>query len=137
MRKGRECTVCGLFSSTLTSTTPVRVRRHLSWVQAGINCSPPVCVQLFRLFVAPQTVSRQAPLSTGFSRQEYWSGLPFPSPGDLTHPRIKPMSPILQADSLPLSLLGIPQPSSGAQYGLYHAQEEKKYTRIRPIVNEG
>ena len=57
--------------------------------------------------------------------------------GNLTHPRIKPLSPILQADSLPLSLLGIPQPSSGAQYGLYHAQEEKKYIRIRPIVNEG
>ena len=47
------------------------------------------------------------------------------------------MSPILQADSLPLSQLGIPQPSSGAQYGFYHAQEEKNYTRIRPILNEG
>ena len=42
----------------------------------------------------------QAPPSMGFSRQEYWSGLPFPSPGDLPDPRIKPRSPALQADAL-------------------------------------
>ena len=42
-----------------------------------------------------------APLTMGFSRQEYWSGLPFPSPGDLPNPGIKPRSPTLQADSLP------------------------------------
>ena len=54
-----------------------------------------------RLFVIPQTVVFQAPLSMGFSRQEYWSGLPFPSPGDLPNPGIKPGSPALQADSLP------------------------------------
>ena len=48
----------------------------------------------------PQTVARQAPLSMGFSRQEYWSGLPFPSPGTLPHPSIEPQSPALQADSL-------------------------------------
>ena len=48
----------------------------------------------------PQTVARQAPLSTGFSRQDYWSGLPFPSPGDLPNPWIKLWSPALQADTL-------------------------------------
>ena len=47
------------------------------------------------------TVACQAPLSMGFSRQEYWSGLPFPSPGDLSNPGIEPGSPALQADSLP------------------------------------
>ena len=47
------------------------------------------------------TVARQAPLSMRFPRQEYWSGLPFPSPGDLPNPGIKPRSPALQADSLP------------------------------------
>ena len=47
----------------------------------------------------PQTVARQAPLSMGFSRQEYWSGLPFSSAGDLPNPRTKLRSPILQADS--------------------------------------
>ena len=45
-------------------------------------------------------VACQAPLSMEFSRQEYWSGLPFPSPGDLSDPRIEPRSPALQADSL-------------------------------------
>ena len=53
-----------------------------------------------RLFVIPWTVARQAPLSTGFPRQEYWSGLPFPSPGDLPDPGIEPRSPTLQADAL-------------------------------------
>ena len=56
---------------------------------------------LVRLFVTPWTVAHQAPLSMGFSRQEYWSGLPFPSPGDLPNPGIKPGSPALQADALP------------------------------------
>ena len=41
------------------------------------------------------------PLSSGFPRQEYWNGLPFPSPGDLPHPGVKLKSPVLQADSLP------------------------------------
>ena len=49
-------------------------------------------------------VACQAPLSMGFSRQEYWSGLPFPSPEDLSDPGIKPRSPALQADDLPTEL---------------------------------
>ena len=61
-----------------------------------------------QLFVSPWTVARQAPLSMGFSRQEYWSGLPFPSPGDLPNPRIKAGSPALQADSLPSEPPGKP-----------------------------
>ena len=51
-------------------------------------------------------VAHQAPLSMGFSRQEYWSGLPYPPPGDFTDPGIRPASPALQADSLPLSYQG-------------------------------
>ena len=50
------------------------------------------------------TVACQAPLSMGFSRREYWSGLPFPSPEDLPDPGIKPGSPALQADSSPTEL---------------------------------
>ena len=53
-----------------------------------------------RLFAIPWTVAYQAPLSMGFSRQEYWSGLPFPSPGDLPDPGIEPWSPALQAGVL-------------------------------------
>ena len=54
-----------------------------------------------RLFVTPWTVAHQAPPSMEFSRQEYWSGLPFPSPGDLPNPGIEPRSPALRADALP------------------------------------
>ena len=54
-----------------------------------------------QLFATPWTVAYQAPPSMGFSRQENWSGLPFPSPGDLSNPEIKPRSPALQADVLP------------------------------------
>ena len=61
-----------------------------------------------RLFATPWTVARQAPLRMGFFRQEYWSGLPFPSPGDLPDQGIKPVSPAWQADSLSLSHLGNP-----------------------------
>ena len=53
------------------------------------------------LFVTPRTIACQAPLSMGFSRQEYWSGLPFPSPGDPPDPGTEPRSPALQADCLP------------------------------------
>ena len=56
------------------------------------------CVPLFE---TPWTVAHEAPLSMGFSRQEYWSGLPLPSSGGLPDPRIKPRSPALQANALP------------------------------------
>ena len=62
--------------------------------------------ELCLTLATPWTVACQAPLSMGFSRQEYWSGLPFPSPGDLPNPGIEPGSPALQADSLPTQLQG-------------------------------
>ena len=64
-----------------------------------------------RLFATPCTAAYQAPLSMGFSRQEYWSGLPFPSPGDLPNPGIEPRSPALQADALPSEPPGKPKHS--------------------------
>ena len=60
------------------------------------------------LFATPWTVAYQALLSMGFSRQEYWSGLPFPSPGDLPNPGIEPGSPALQTDALPSEPPGKP-----------------------------
>ena len=68
-----------------------------------------VCESLsrVRLFATPWTVARQLPLSMGFLRQEYWSELPFPSPGDLPDQGIEPGSPVLQADSLPHEPAGI------------------------------
>jgi len=59
--------------------------------------------------VTPWTVAHQAPLSMEFSRQEYWSGLPFASPGDISNPAIKPRSPTLQADYLMSEPPGKPQ----------------------------
>ena len=61
-----------------------------------------------QLFATPQTITHQAPLLMGFSRQEYWSGLPFPSPEDLLDSGIEPWSPALQTDSLPFELQGNP-----------------------------
>ena len=60
------------------------------------------------LFGTPWTVAHQAPPSMEFSRHEYWSGLPFPSPGDLPNPGIEPGYPTLQADTLPSEPPGKP-----------------------------
>ena len=67
------------------------------------------CMKLLshvRLIAIPWTVACQAPPFMEFSRQEYWSGLPFPSPGDLPNLGIEPRSPTLQADALPSELPG-------------------------------
>ena len=69
-------------------------------VCGGGDLVPKSCPTLAVLW----TVACQAPLSMGFSRQEYWSGLPFPSPGHLPDPGIEPGSPALQADDLPTKL---------------------------------
>ena len=74
--------------------TPIRVIVVLVTRSHSTLCDPAI------------TVTHQAPLSTGFSRQEYWSGLPFPTLGDLSDPGIEPESPTLQADSLPSELPG-------------------------------
>ena len=68
------------------------------------------CVQFF---VTLWTVAYQAPPSMGFSRQEYWSWLPFPSPGDLPYPGIKPGSPTFQADALTSEPPGKPHTMTG------------------------
>ena len=70
-----------------------------------------MCVQVLnrvQLSETPWPVAHQAALSMGFPRQEYWNGLPFPSPGYLSNPGIKPVSPRWQADSLPSEPPGKP-----------------------------
>ena len=71
----------------------------------------------------PWTVARQAPLSTEFSRQEHWRGLPFPSPGNHPKPEIKPRTPGLQADSLPSDPSGKPKVN----------QREAQITPLKPV----
>ena len=61
-------------------------------------CLPAFTLSHVRLFATPWTAARQAPLSTAFPRQEYWSGLPFPSPRDLLDLGMEPGSPAPQAD---------------------------------------
>ena len=78
------------------------------------NTLNPVCMlSSVCLFATPWTVARQAPLSLGFSRQEYWSGLPFLPPGDPPNPRIGPMSPALGGRFFTTELPGKPQVISG------------------------
>ena len=61
-----------------------------------------------RLFATPRTIAHQAPLSMGFPKQEYWSGLPFPSPGNLPNPGIEPESPALAGGFFTAQLPGRP-----------------------------
>ena len=92
----------------------------LTWTCLVASSSVPLCTGCVlcvheninhcrvRLLATPWTVAHQTPLSMGFPRQEYWSGLPFPSPGDLPDPGIKPRSPELQTDFLPSEPPGKP-----------------------------
>ena len=96
------------FSSHYTdgkiTETLSRNRTVCSWIPDIHSHRVCVCVcellSLVWLFVIPKTVARQASLAMEFSRQEYWSGLPFPSPGDISNPAIDSGSPALQVDSL-------------------------------------
>ena len=82
----------------------------LRWEQIGsyLEGGGGLVAQSCPTLATPWIVAYQAPLSMGFPRQGYWSGLPFPCPGDLPNPGIKPGSPALQADSLPTELQGSP-----------------------------
>ena len=85
------------------------------------------CVQLF---ATPWTVASQAPLFMGLSRQEYWSGLPCPPPGDLPDPRIKPtslVSPALQEDSLPLIHCESPEKILAPPYSFQHCSQQPRH----------
>ena len=89
-----ECSVNILYNKiSYTSLYPTTATNIImsEWVKS---------LSRVRLFATPWTIAYQAPPSMGFSRQEYWSGLPFPSPGDLPDPGIKPRSPEFQADAL-------------------------------------
>ena len=107
--------------------SPSLWKNHFPWNQSLVpkGCCGPLLLNLWSnspcikgccclvaksclTLATPWTVARQAPLFMGFPRQECWSGLPFPSPGDLPNPEIKPVFPALQVDSLPLSRQGSP-----------------------------
>ena len=83
-----------------------------------VGCGGGLVAKSCPTLATPWTVAHQAPLSMGFSRQVYWSGLPFPFPGDLPDPGIKPRSPALQADSLPTNLWGVAAAAAAAAKSL-------------------
>jgi len=92
-------TACGIFLEQ--ESNPCLLDHQCMCTSCELSCFSPV-----RLFPTPWTVACQASLSMGFSRRQYWSGLPCPPPGDLSDPGTEPMSPVapaLQVDSLPLS----------------------------------
>ena len=85
------------------------------------------------------TIAHQVPLSMESSRQEYWSGLPFPSPGDIPDPEIEPGSPTLQADSLPFeSPWGrkrYAKAQSGKYYTMWGQYNKAQDTALLVLVN--
>ena len=81
----------------------IKIQKSVSFLVGG-----DLVIKSCLTLATPWTISHQAPLSIGFSRQEYRNGLPFPSPRDLSDPGIKPGSPALQADSLPTEIPGKP-----------------------------
>ena len=92
----------GIFQARILEWVAISFSRGSSWLRdwTCVSCIFPTLssVQLLscvQLFATPWTVSHQAPLSVGFSRQEYWNGKPFPSPGNLPNPGIEPESPAL------------------------------------------
>ena len=78
---------------------------HIFFFPALVELNVCVLVTQLGLFATPWAIAHQAPLSMEFSRQEFWSGLPFPSPGDLPSSGTDPGSPALRTDALPSELL--------------------------------
>ena len=103
----------------------------LVWIVHAVICYTIMCVlslSCTRLFVTPQTVAHQSSLSTEFSRQEYQSGQPFPTPGDLPNSRIEPRTPAFQADSL------LSKPPEKPTYFLI--LKKKKKTCVLPVFKD-
>ena len=90
------------------------------------SCGGVLAAKSCLTFATPLTAAHQAPLSMGFSRQEYWSGLPFSSPEDLPDPGIEPGSPALQADSLPTEVPGTPGGYKGELKNKYRSRLQKR-----------
>ena len=113
----KECLLTLIFRSTDLDSCFWTFVFKRSFLRPSVNSKKNIyvcvlcCFSCVRLFATLWTVAQQAPLSMGFSRQQYWSGLPCPTPGYHPNPGIKPMplrSPALAAGSLPLAPPGKP-----------------------------
>ena len=111
-----------LFAVELNPILTQENKASLSQLTALMPLSEEKSLSRVRFFATPWTVAYQVPPSIRFSRQECWSGLPFPSPGDLPDPGIEPGSPALQADALPSEPPGKPNET---ETGLYRTVESE------------
>ena len=97
-----------------TEVSNFKLKNVRTWACRSLSQS----LSLVELVVSPWTVAHQASLSMGFSRQEYWSGLPFPSPGDLPNPETEPASPALAGDFFTTEPLGSPHENFRYKYNV-------------------
>ena len=97
-----------------TEISNLKLKNVRTWACRSLSQS----LSLIGLVVSPWTVAHQASLSMGFSRQEYWSGLPFPSPGDLPNPETEPAPPALAGDFFTTEPLGSPHESFRYTYNV-------------------
>ena len=108
-------------SGNLTSATT------LEHQLTATPCLPAQLLSCVQLFATPWTIGHQVPLSMGFFRQAYWSGLPFPPPGDLPDPGIEPASPAFPASRADSFWLYLPPPPS---------QQEEDFNPLFPLEME-
>ena len=131
------------------------LRPHLKWVFLGACSIFTACFLLsslrvltllgskacvlshVQLFATPWTIACQALLCTGFSRQEYCSGLPFPTPGDLPDPGIEAVSPALQVNSLPLRHQGSPSMRWASCKYFWISGEDYKFSKMVVDIHPG
>ena len=95
--------------TNLLTQSNVKSVNHIFHCKSGVRIQKKDSAKSCPTLAIPWTVAYQVPMSMGFSREEYWSRLPFPFPGELPDPGIEPGSPALQADSLPTKLWGKPR----------------------------
>ena len=124
------------------STNLTWLNKYLIYCFTVFQFSSAQSLSCAQLFATPWTAGHQAPLSMRFSRQGYWSGLPFPSPGDLPNPGIEPRSPVLQADSLLSELQGKPHSllekcKSKLQWDIISHQSEWLSSKSLQTINAG
>ena len=121
-----------LFAVELNPILTQENKASLSQLTALMPLSEEKSLSRVRFFATPWTVAYQVPPSIRFSRQECWSGLPFPSPGDLPDPGIEPGSPALQADALPSEPPGKPNET---ETGLYRTVESELSGSLNTSLN--
>ena len=127
-RKHGPSSSVGTYSAQITKAGPQWEPYTLPFVVVVQTLS---CIQPF---ANPQTVARQAPLAMGFPRQEYWNGLPFPSPGDIPSPGMEPTSPELAGGFFTTEPPGKPMPYLPPSKSSYHWDDLDERETLGPLL---